>query len=151
MGSKIIQSIQKRSNFSLPVSSDETKEASMRRRLSSLSLNLQPMKPAAASWAFQRSKSVSSMGEYAGSSIKSWWDWSWSWVLSKRPVFAQDLEMNEEEAKVLGTHNKGSWRHVFYKVRSEFRKLVGSDDKVGLPQTCKYTRMDYSKNFNNQI
>jgi hypothetical protein len=74
------------------------------------------------------------MGEYAGGSIRKWWDWGWSWVLSRKPIFASDLEMNEEETKNLGSQNRGSWRHVFYKVRSEIRKLVGSDH-VGLQQT----------------
>ncbi|CAN1163757.1 hypothetical protein LINPERHAP2_LOCUS25182 [Linum perenne] len=43
----------------------------------------------------QRSKSLSAMGRNAGDSIKSWWEWSFGWILSKKPVFAQDLEMNE--------------------------------------------------------
>ncbi|KAL5580467.1 hypothetical protein UlMin_012909 [Ulmus minor] len=55
------------------------------------------------------------MGEYAGTSIRKWWDWGWSWILSKKPIFAQDLEMNEEETKILGSSSRGSWRHVFYK------------------------------------
>ncbi|KAJ6403254.1 hypothetical protein OIU84_015213 [Salix udensis] len=65
----------------------------------------------------------------------------------RSPFFAQDLEMNEEETRVLGCHSKGSWRHVFFKVRCEVRKLVRSDDKVGLPQTYRYNSFDYSKNF----
>ncbi|KAB2042530.1 hypothetical protein E1A91_D02G227300v1 [Gossypium mustelinum] len=150
--SSIIQSFQK--NSSLPVSQTESKDhfpppggpGLLRRRLSSLSLKLQPTSSPATSWTFPRSKSLSSMGEYAGSSIRKWWDWGWSWVLSKKPSFAKDIEMNEEETRILGCHNKGSWRHVFYKVRSEIRKLVGSD-KVGLPQTSRYNSLDYSKNF----
>uniref|UniRef100_A0A5B7B4Z6 Uncharacterized protein n=1 Tax=Davidia involucrata TaxID=16924 RepID=A0A5B7B4Z6_DAVIN len=50
-------------------------------------------------------------------------------------TFAGDLEMNEQETALLGCHNKGSWRHVFYKVRSELTRLVGSSHNVGLPQT----------------
>ncbi|XP_023921679.1 uncharacterized protein LOC112033133 [Quercus suber] len=157
--STIIHSFQKRSylptmptstNQALPVSqSDSSKEqVSLRRRLSSLSLKIQPISAPATSWAFRRSKSVSSMGEYAGTSIKKWWDWGFSWILSRKPIFAKDLEMNEEETKMLGPQNKGSWRHVFYKVRSEIRKLVGSD-QVRLPQTYKYSSYDYSKNFDN--
>ncbi|KAF3434891.1 hypothetical protein FNV43_RR21978 [Rhamnella rubrinervis] len=150
--SSIVQSFQKRSflptsnHGSLPVSQSQDPNG-IRRRLSSLSLKLQPISCSpAASWAFSRSKSVSSMGDYAGSSIRKWWDWGWSWILSKKPIFAQDLEMNEEETKVLGSHSRGSWRHVFYKVRSELKKFVGSD-KVGLPQTCRYDSFNYSKNF----
>ncbi|XWS68363.1 hypothetical protein CRYUN_Cryun04dG0083400 [Craigia yunnanensis] len=142
----IIQSFQK--SQALPVSQAESKEQlpGLRRRLSSLSLKIQPISSPAKSWAFHRSKSLSSMGEYAGSSIRKWWEWGCSWVLSRKPMFAQDLEMNEEETRILGCHNKGSWRHVFYKVRSEIKKLVGSD-KVGLPQTYRYDPLDYSKNF----
>lgn len=157
--SSIIQTLQKKpflpttmaaSNKSLPVSQPAGNEqgGSLRRRLSSLSLKIQPMSAQTKSWAFQfqRSKSVSSMGEYAGTSIRKWWDWSWSWILSRKPPFAQDLEMNEEETTILGSHNKGSWRHVFYKVRSEIRKRMGSG-KVDLPRTCKYNSFHYSKNL----
>ncbi|KAE8672677.1 XYLEM CYSTEINE PEPTIDASE 1 family protein [Hibiscus syriacus] len=149
--SSIIQSFQK--NTALPVSQTESKdhlqEASgapgrLRWRLSALSVKLQPTYSPEKSWTLPRSKSLSAMGEYTGSSIKKWWDWGWSWILSKKPMFAKDIEMNEEETRALGCHNKGSWRHVFYKVRSEIRKLVGSDR---LPQTCRYNPLGYSKNF----
>ncbi|EXB40427.1 hypothetical protein L484_013730 [Morus notabilis] len=147
--SSIVQTFQKR-DF-LPVSQDASspkdQQPSIRRRLSSLSLKLQPISSSpAASWAFRRSKSVSAMGESAGSSIRKWWDCGWGWILSRKPMFAEDLEMNEEETKALGSHSRGSWRHVFYKVRSELRKLVRSD-RVGLPQTCRYDSFNYSKNF----
>lgn len=125
---------------SLPISSDDHQQPGIRRRLSSLSLNLQPAISAAspaASWALHRSKSLSSMGQNAGSSIKSWWAWGWAWILSKKPIFAQDLEMNEEEKHVIGVQNRGSFMHIFYKVRSELRKIVRSDD-MSLPQTFRY-------------
>ncbi|KAE8721851.1 CMP-sialic acid transporter 4-like isoform X1 [Hibiscus syriacus] len=142
--SSITQSFQK--NTSLPVSQTESKDhlpaasgaGRLRRRLSALSLKLHPTSSPEKSCTFPRSKSLSSMGEYAGSSIKKWWDWGWSWVLPKKPMFAKDIEMNEEETRILGFHNKGSWRHIFYKVRSEMRKLVGSDHRDSLPQTCRY-------------
>jgi hypothetical protein len=152
--SSIVQSFQKRNNSAaLPVSqTDSSKDqavAGLRRRLSSLSLKIQPISSPATQWAFQRSKSVSAMGEYAGSSVKKWWDWGWSWILSRKPVFAQDLEMNEEETRVLGCHSKGSWRHVFYKFRSEVIKLARSGDKAVLPQTCRTSdhSFSYSKNL----
>jgi hypothetical protein len=154
--SSIVQSFQKRNHgaAALPVSqthdSKDRGAAALRRRISSLSLKIQPISSPATQWAFQRSKSVSAMGEYAGSSIRKWWGWGWSWILSKKPPFAQDLEMNEEETRALGCHNKGSWRHVFYKVRYEVRKLVRSDDKVGLPQTYRYDSFNYSKNFDSR-
>ncbi|KAF4359656.1 hypothetical protein CsatB_005116 [Cannabis sativa] len=148
--SSIVETFQKRSSNFLPVSqsTDPKEQGQIRRRLSSLSLNIKPSisSSEAASWAMRRTKSVSSMGEYAGSSIKKWWDWAWAWALSRKPTFASDLEMNEEETKLLGSHNRGSLRHVFYKVRSEIRKLLGSE-RVGLPQTCKYDSFNYKKNF----
>ncbi|KAJ4964291.1 hypothetical protein NE237_024230 [Protea cynaroides] len=152
----ILESFQKRSFFpsrpttdDLPVSQENPKEQGLRRRLSSISLRLNPISStSAAHFRFMpRSKSMSSLGESAGGSIRKWWDWGWAWIQSRKPVFAKDLEMNEEETAILGSHNKGSWKHVFYKVRSEFRKLVGSSNNVGLPQTFRYDPYSYSKNF----
>ncbi|KAI3781070.1 hypothetical protein L2E82_11069 [Cichorium intybus] len=142
---------------SLPVShqpsSDDTSSvvAGMRRRLSSMSLRIQPSSisdttSAATAWAMRRSKSVSSMGESASTSVRNWWDWGWGWILSRKPVFAQDLEFNQEETSVLRSHEKGSWKHVFVKVRSEIRKLVRSDN-AGLPQTVRYNSCSYRRNF----
>ncbi|KAF8406737.1 hypothetical protein HHK36_008829 [Tetracentron sinense] len=107
---------------------------------------IQPFSSPASSWAFPRSKSMPSLGEFSGGSIRKWWDWGWAWILSRKPTFARDLEMNEEESAMLGCHNKGSWRHVFYKVRSDLRRLVRSDH-VGLPQTFRYDSYSYSQNF----
>ncbi|CAK9148723.1 unnamed protein product [Ilex paraguariensis] len=143
------------SKQALPVSQPDSKldQQILRRRLSSLSLKIQPaISSSATSWAnFRRSKSVSSMSDYAGGSVRKWWDWGWAWILSRKPTFATDLEMNEEETVVLGGHNKGSWRHVLYKVRSELRRAFMSSDKVGLPQsqTFRYdsSSSNYSKNF----
>ena len=150
--SSIVQSLQKRmptSQGALPVSqgSGLDQAPALRRRLSSLSLKLQPISSPATSWAMQRSKSVSAMGEYAGGSIKRWWDWGWTWVLSRKPIFAQDLEMNKEETKILGSDNRGSWRHFFFKVRSELRKLMSSNNVTTLPQTYRpYDSLNYPKN-----
>ncbi|KAL9672312.1 hypothetical protein QQ045_028562 [Rhodiola kirilowii] len=149
--SSIIQTIQNRTflptSNSLPLSHTDPSDTSrLRRRLSSL--NFQPISSPATSWtAFRRSKSVSAMGDYAGSSIRKWWDWSWGWVMSRKPVFAQDLEMNDDESSALGSHCRGSVKHLFYKIRSEIRKLVGSSSNVGLPQTYRYDSINYAKNF----
>ncbi|XP_068648374.1 uncharacterized protein [Aristolochia californica] len=120
----------------------------LRRRLSSISLRIQPLSysSSASSWAFRRSKSMSAIGDLAGSSVRKWWDWGWSWVLSRKPTFASDLEMNEEETAMIGCHSRGSWKHIFYKVRSEFRKLVGPGH---LPTTNKfrYDSFSYAQNF----
>ncbi|KAM7482819.1 hypothetical protein LguiB_007402 [Lonicera macranthoides] len=146
--SSLYQSFMATKQGALPVSQSATSnEQGVRRRLSSFSLNnLQSISSPATSWAFRRSKSVSSMGEYAGSSVKKWWEWGLAWILSRKPTFASDLEMSQEETSILGSRNKGSWRHVFYKVRSELRRIVRSD-KVGLPQTYRYDSYHYAQNF----
>ncbi|XP_038876646.1 uncharacterized protein LOC120069048 [Benincasa hispida] len=130
----------------LPLShTDSPADQTLRRRLSSLSLRIQPISSPATAWAIRKSKSMSSIGDLAGSSVRKWWDWGWAWILSRKPIFAKDLEMNEEESKILGSQNRGSWRHVFFKFRSEIRKLIGSD--VGLPQTtCKYKSFNFPNN-----
>ncbi|KAL7602882.1 uncharacterized protein LOC111889165 [Lactuca sativa] len=125
--------------------------AGIRRRLSSMSLRIQPSSisgttSAATAWAMRRSKSVSSMGESTSTSVRNWWDRGWGWILSRKPIFAQDLEFNQEETSVLRSHDKGSWRHVFFKVKSEIRRLVRSDN-VGLPQTVRYNSHSYAHNF----
>nr|XP_043612000.1 uncharacterized protein LOC122583681 [Erigeron canadensis] len=145
---------------SLPVSHqpDTTDPSSvssvMRRRLSSMSLKIHPSSisdttSAATAWAMRRSKSVSSMGETASTSIKTWWAWGFGWILSKKPVFAQDLELNQHDTTLGGltSRDKGSWKHILFKVRSEIRKLIRSDDKVGLPQTIRYNSNSYYRNF----
>ncbi|KAK9051872.1 hypothetical protein SSX86_028500 [Deinandra increscens subsp. villosa] len=118
--------------------------AGIRRRLSSVSLRIHPSSisdttSAATAWAMRRSKSVSSMGETASTSIRTWWDWGWGLISFRKPAFAPDLEFNHDP-------NKASWIHVFSKVRSEIRKLVRSDN-VGLPQTVRYNSGSYRRNF----
>ncbi|XP_022135907.1 uncharacterized protein LOC111007745 [Momordica charantia] len=136
-------------NDALPVSHPDS-DQTLRRRLSSISFKIQPISSPVTSWPFRRSKSVSSMREYSGSSLRKWWDWGWSWILSRKAPFAKDLEINDDETKSLGSNCRGSWRHLFYKVRSEFRKLMRSD-RVGLPQTFKYDSVNYSKNFDDGV
>ncbi|KAK1423011.1 hypothetical protein QVD17_18304 [Tagetes erecta] len=124
------------SSKSLPVSHSDS-SAGIRRRISALSFQIHPPSiQSTTAWALQSSKSVSSMGVSASISVRNWWDRSWDWIMSRKPVFAQDLEMNQEETNALGCHNKGSWRHVLYKFRSEIRKLVGADH-AALPQTIR--------------
>ena len=99
------------------------------------------------------------MRDFTRTSLRKWWDWGWSWILSRKAAFARDLEMNdnddhEETTKALGStySSRGSFKfkHLFYKVRSEFRKLIRSD-RVGLPQTFKYDSVNYSKNFDDGV
>ncbi|KAK1259658.1 hypothetical protein QJS04_geneDACA010409 [Acorus gramineus] len=135
----------------LPISSMKEKAQpnfGLRRRLSSLSLHIQPLHSASSAWAFRRSKSMSSFGESAGGSLRRWWEWGWGWILSRKPYFTNDLEMNEEESHMLGCHNKGSWRHVFYKVRAEFRRLVRSEvATLPIKGEFRYDSFSYAQNF----
>ncbi|ESQ53568.1 hypothetical protein EUTSA_v10026488mg [Eutrema salsugineum] len=148
--SSMMETLQIRKPASLPVSQRSTSSSSaaaaatddepglIRRRLSSLSLNLSSQ-PAAIAARFPRSKSVSAMGEQAGSSVKEWWEWGWSWILSRKPIFIRDLELNKDEAKSIGSQNRGSIMHVFFKIRSQIRNLMGSSSDT-LPLSCKYKR-----------
>ncbi|GMH16317.1 hypothetical protein Nepgr_018158 [Nepenthes gracilis] len=163
--SSTVESIPKRSflpamsgNLSLPVSQADMskdrqqRQGGLRRRLSSLSLKIGPVCSATDPWAFPRSKSLSSIGQHAGNSIAKWWDWGWAWIHSRKPGFARDLEMNEEEKHMLGFQSKGSWRHVFYKLKAELRRICRSDNNSGqLPQTFRYNSFDYSKNFDDGL
>ncbi|XP_077209973.1 uncharacterized protein LOC143845489 [Tasmannia lanceolata] len=134
---------------SLPISDPkDPSPQGLRKRLSSFSLRLQPLSSGSTSWAFRRSKSMPAIGEFAGNSVKKWWDWGWGWILSRKPTFARDLELNEEETTMLGFQNKGSWKHIFYKVRSELRKLVGSN-QLPTTQRFRYDSFDYAQNFDN--
>ncbi|XP_010548181.1 PREDICTED: uncharacterized protein LOC104819696 [Tarenaya hassleriana] len=136
--SSVKETLQIRKPTSLPVSQPSAADADqpglLRRRLSSLSLNLSQ----SVSARFPRSNSVSAMGEQAGSSVREWWDRGWAWILSRRPIFIRDLEMNKDEARVLDSHDRGSLIHVFFKLRSEIRRLIRSDGADGLPLSCKY-------------
>uniref|UniRef100_A0A0E0NK36 Uncharacterized protein n=1 Tax=Oryza rufipogon TaxID=4529 RepID=A0A0E0NK36_ORYRU len=98
----------------------------LRKRLSSFSDKIQPISSASAEWAFRRSKSAPSLGAFAGGPLKRWWDWGVGWLMSKKPGFATDLEMNEEEVAALGRGSRGSWGHILYKMRSGVRRLVTS-------------------------
>ncbi|CAH8262630.1 unnamed protein product [Arabidopsis lyrata] len=132
MSSSIMKTLQIRKPTSLPISSTTTDEPGLlRRRLSSLSLNLSRNQPSTVS----RSKSVSDMGEQGGSSVKEWWEWSWSWILLKKlPIFFTDLEVNKNETKSsLGN----SFTHVFFKLRSEIRRLLRPSSD-SLPLSCKH-------------
>lgn len=140
--SSMMETLQIRKPASLPVSqrlspssSSKDEHGVIRRRLSSLSLNLlnQPSEIASR---FPKSKSVSDMGKQVGSSVKEWWEWGWSWILSRKPIFIRDLELNREEAKTIGSQNRGSIMHVFLKLRSQIRSLMGSSSDT-LP---KYKR-----------
>ncbi|XP_020112020.1 uncharacterized protein LOC109726649 isoform X5 [Ananas comosus] len=107
----------------------------LRKRLSSFSVKIRPTSSASAEWAFRRTKSMTSITELAGGPLRRWWDWGLGWILSRRQAFARDIEMNEEETAILSCHSRGSWRHLFYKVRAEIRKLIGSNT---LPTTHNF-------------
>ncbi|KAH7689400.1 hypothetical protein IHE45_03G095700 [Dioscorea alata] len=133
----------------LPISQDKHKEThiiGLRRRLSSFSINVQPLTSASTAWAFRRSQSMPSFGEFAGGPLRKWWDWSWGWILSRKPAFAKDIEMNEEESTMLGYNSKGSLKHLLYKLRSEFRRLLRSET-LPTTQGFRYDSFSYAQNF----
>ncbi|CAH2051466.1 unnamed protein product [Thlaspi arvense] len=132
MSSSVMRTLQIRKPNSLPVSSSATaadEPGLLRRRLSSLSLNLSRKQP---SGDFPRSKSVSAMGEQGGSSsLKEWWEWSWSLILFKKlPIFFTDLEFNKDGTKSSssGNQQRGGFAQVFSMLRR-------SSDS--LPLSCK--------------
>ncbi|CAN6246344.1 unnamed protein product [Urochloa humidicola] len=112
----------------------------LRKRLSSFSGKIQPISSASAEWAFRRSKSAPSLGAAlaaGGGSLRQWWEWGVGWLMSKKPGFAGDLEMNEEEVAALGRQSRGSLGHILYKVRAGVRRLVMSTHS--LPTSQKQT------------
>ncbi|KAJ6853851.1 uncharacterized protein M6B38_112950 [Iris pallida] len=129
----------------------------IRKRISSFSVNIQPCLASTASsaWAFRKSRSMPSLGELAGGPvIRRWWERSWGWLLSKRPTFAKDVEMNEEEIALLGRHSKGTLRHVLYKLRAEIGRLLllaRTDQSALLPTSTheqfRYDSFSYANNF----
>ncbi|GAA0170079.1 hypothetical protein LIER_24422 [Lithospermum erythrorhizon] len=142
-------------NQYLPLSqqqnANQEQSSTIRRRLSSVSLkSMSEYSSPATTWALRRSKSVSALGENAGNSIAKWWESGWDWILSKKPAFAIDIEMSEEEKEALGGQNKGSWRHVLYKLSSEIKKMVGSGaEKAKFAE--KYDSVsNYFKNFDHR-
>ncbi|KAL9231783.1 hypothetical protein vseg_006959 [Gypsophila vaccaria] len=142
--SSMVQTIQQKT---LPISSssssstdDHDKLPTLRRRLSSLSLNLHAgsiSSTSAATWAVNRSKYITSMGKSAGSSVKNWWAWGWAWVMSRKPNMFHDLEMNKEEKHFVGYHFKGSLRHVFYKLKCGVKRVFRYEDDLSLPRTFR--------------
>lgn len=118
---------------------EESHLMGLRKRLSSFSGKIQPISSAsAAEWAFRRSKSAPSLGAAfaaGGGSLRQWWQWGVGWLLSKKPGFAGDLEMNEEEVAALGRQSRGTWAHILFKMRSGVRRLVASAHS--LPTTHK--------------
>ncbi|KAG2323271.1 hypothetical protein Bca52824_016484 [Brassica carinata] len=139
MSSSIMKTLQIRKPGSLPVSST-TAEANepglLRRRLSSLSLNLSRNQPSNDD--LHRSKSVSAMGEQRGSSVKEWWEWSWSLILLKKlPIFFTDLEFNESHTKSsFENQQRGGFAQVFFRLRSEIRRLLRTSSSDSLPLSC---------------
>ncbi|CAH8353570.1 unnamed protein product [Eruca vesicaria subsp. sativa] len=141
MSSSIMKTLQIRKPTSLPVSSTAANAGEpglLRRRLSSLSLNLSRNQPSTDD--FHSSKSVSSMGEQGGSSMKEWWEWSWSLMilLKKLPIFfTADLEFNKDGTKsFFGNQERGSLAQVFFRLRSEIRRLLRTSSSDSLPLSC---------------
>ncbi|CAL9089585.1 hypothetical protein MUK42_29662 [Musa troglodytarum] len=119
----------------------------LRKRISSFSGKIQSSSSSASTlWAFRKSASMPSIGEFAGRPLRRWWD-SWcGWILSRKPVFAGDMEMNEVETAVLGWGSNGSWRHIFCTVRSEIGKLM-RPNVLPTTQPRRHDSFSHARNF----
>ncbi|KAJ1699913.1 hypothetical protein LUZ63_008425 [Rhynchospora breviuscula] len=114
----------------------------LRKRLSSFSVKIRPLSSASS---FVRSRSVPSFNSFSTNPLFQWWSWGVGWFLSRKPLMMSDLEMNEEEMAVLGTHNKGSLRHVLYRVQSGFRRFVmGSGSDLPVSHKVRSDSFSYS-------
>jgi hypothetical protein len=111
----------------------------LRKRLSSFSDKIQPLSTSSV-----RSRSVPSFNSFPINPILEWWSWGIGWILSTKPPIVSDLELNEEEVAVLGTHNKGSLRHVLYRVQSGFRKLVMGSGTLPVSQKVRSDSFSYN-------
>eukprot|EP01018_Ginkgo_biloba_P022308 Gb_32476 [translate_table: standard] len=69
------------------------------------------------------------------------WQWGWGWISAKKACFCRDLAMGEDEM-MLGC-GRVSWRHLFWKLRAEFRKMIKSRPS----HRFKYDALSYAQNF----
>lgn len=70
--------------------------------------------------------------------------------------------MNEEETEILGYHAKGTWRHVFFKIKTQFKKILGSTvtaadggyklgKKTNGGGVFRYDSFNYRQNFDDGL
>ncbi|CAL9053089.1 uncharacterized protein LOC135611179 [Musa acuminata AAA Group] len=119
----------------------------LRKRISSFSGKIQSSSSSASTlWAFRKSASMPSIGDFAGRPLRRWWGSWWGWILSRKPAFARDMEMNEVETAVLGWGSNGSWRHIFGRVRSEIGKLM-RPNVLPTTQPWRYDSFSHARNF----
>lgn len=81
--------------------------------------------------------------------FSKWWSWGTSWLLSKKAQFSCDLEMNGEGERTTMLSTNGTsnaFVHLYYKIRSELRKLIGSD-KLPTSHKFRYDSFSYAQNF----
>ncbi|KAF3331135.1 hypothetical protein FCM35_KLT04489 [Carex littledalei] len=121
----------------------------LRRRIASFSVKIQPISTATTEWALRKSQSMPNFKDITSGPFSKWWSWGTSWLLSKKAQFSRDLEMNGEgeRATMLGRNGaSNSFVHFFYKIRSELRKLIGSD-KLPTSHKFGYDSFSYAQNF----
>uniref|UniRef100_A0A5K0V3W9 Uncharacterized protein n=2 Tax=Nymphaea colorata TaxID=210225 RepID=A0A5K0V3W9_9MAGN len=148
----IFRSLHGEGNAALPISQREQKTADgggLRKRIISL-CQMYPSDSRSSdaatssfSWSVRRSKSMSAIGDAAGSSLRRWWQWGWGWFSSKKDGFFRDLETNEGDA-MLGYGHRSGWGHVFNVVRAQIKKLMVSNPPI---QRFQYDSFNYAKNF----
>jgi hypothetical protein len=121
----------------------------LRRRFASFSVKIQPISNATTEWAFRRTQSMPSFKDITSGPFSNWWSVCTSWLLSKKAQFTHDLEMSREGERetMLGRNGtSNAVMHLFYKIRSELRKLVGSD-KLPTTHKFRYDSFSYAQNF----
>ncbi|CAO2202485.1 unnamed protein product [Urochloa humidicola] len=124
----------------------------LRRRMSSISVHLLRPSLSSSAESIRRAQSMPSVKALAAAgALRRWWEWGLGWVMERRPHFARGLEMSDDEAAALGgCHCRGTWRHVFYKVRAGARRILGRDGrplKAAAPPDFGYDSASYAQNF----
>jgi hypothetical protein len=114
---------------------EESHLTGLRKRLSAFSGKIQPISSASAEWAFRRRSRPAPSLSAGGGSLRQWWRRGVvGWLLSRKPGFAGDLEMNEDDGRHGGRGTWG-WGHVLYRVRSGVRRLVVSAHSLPTTQS----------------
>jgi hypothetical protein len=135
----ILETIKPRRSEELPVTTapGNRKAVGLRRRVPSFSVSI------------RSSEALMRRAPSASGALRRWWERGLDWVMARRPPFARGLGMSGDEAAALGgCHNRGTWRHVLYKVRAGARRLLGRDGRPRVAeQDFGYDSVSYARNF----
>ncbi|CAN6476648.1 unnamed protein product [Victoria cruziana] len=144
----IFRSLHGEGNAALPISQRGEKMAAaggLRKRIVALcqmypsDLRISSAATGSFSWSVRRSKSMSAIGDAAGSSLRRWLQRGWGWFSSKKDGFFMDLEMNETD-----NGQRSGWGYVFSVVRAQVKKLTAANPPI---QRFQYDSFNYRKNI----